>query len=225
MNRLSPTPLPFDILVFASQNLCQQQGRSLTATLAQMLREGPWPRVAILIREKQQSVEQVEQLLTQVGAVVRDAGALLMVHSYATLAQPHGLDGVHLSATTNLESIREQFPKPLMIGVSRHGHDALDAADIGAATYATISPVFPPTSKPGDRRPPLGLTGLEHCLNRSCRPLVALGGLGPGRIQQAIALGAAAVAVSGALLQSADPAQVLHAIDLELQTARAKPTP
>lgn len=98
----------------------------------------------------------------------------------------------------------------MLVGVSRHGTDALDQDDIGLADYATISPVYSPVSKPNDRRNTLGLEGLRDSVRRSYRPLVALGGIKPGRVSVAIAHGVKAVAVIGAVMAAENPASVVQ---------------
>ena len=75
---------------------------------------------------------------------------------------------------------------------------------IGAA-YATLSPVFPTTSKPG-YGPPLGLSGLAQ-LARTVPglPLYALGGIDAASAADCRDAGAAGVAVIGAVMAAPDP--------------------
>ena len=83
-----------------------------------------------------------------------------------------------------------------------------DAATHGAA-YATVSPVFATTSKPG-YGPPLGLVGLRALVAGTRVPIVALGGVGPDDVGVCLAAGATGVAVMGAVMTAADPGAVVR---------------
>jgi thiamine monophosphate synthase len=84
---------------------------------------------------------------------------------------------------------------------SRHGRSCHDAAELDRAffegcTYALLSPVFPPSSKPEDRRSPLGI---EEFLRWSAgRPVVALGGVDAGRAEALDRAGAWGIAAISA---------------------------
>ncbi|MEQ8969008.1 MAG: thiamine phosphate synthase [Coleofasciculus sp. C1-SOL-03] len=58
----------------------------------------------------------------------------------------------------------------------------------------------------------MGLQGLRDSVRRSYRPLVALGGIEPGRVSAAIAQGAKAVAVIGAVMAAPNPARVVQTL-------------
>jgi thiamine-phosphate pyrophosphorylase len=95
--------------------------------------------------------------------------------------------------------------------VGRSCHDAAELVRAGAegATYATLSPVLPTTSKPG-YGPALGWSGLADLCAGATLPVYALGGVETAdqaaRCQSA---GAAGVAVMGAVMRAADPATVV----------------
>ncbi|MCB9677069.1 MAG: thiamine phosphate synthase [Alphaproteobacteria bacterium] len=87
-------------------------------------------------------------------------------------------------------------------GRSCHDGPALDRAFAEGAAYAFLSPVFPPTSKPDDRRPTLGVAGFLALA--AGREVIALGGVDPDRAHALREAGAAGVAVLGGLFGS-DP--------------------
>ncbi len=202
--------LPFDILVITDRLSCAKVNRMVEATVTVMLQSPFSDRVAILVREKVLPPEQVAETLRILQPITQSAGARLFVHSYPNLALEFGLDGVHLASHVAVAPVRSQLPSTMLLGVSRHSSDPLDESNIGLADYATISPIYSPTSKPDDKRETLGLSGLRTCVQRSVRPLVALGGMQPGRIAEVMAQGAAAIAISGAILQADDPAAMVQ---------------
>ena len=80
-------------------------------------------------------------------------------------------------------------------GISCHDRAELDRAFAAGAVYALLSPVFPPTSKPEDRRVPLGVARFTALA--AGRAVVALGGITPERAHELRAAGAWGAAVLG----------------------------
>ncbi|MEQ8382649.1 MAG: thiamine phosphate synthase [Coleofasciculus sp. A1-SPW-01] len=212
--------LSFELLLITDKAACHRAGRTVEQTLTSILNDINSRCVAILVRDKKATISEIATLISNLKPLTDSTGVLLLVHSYPQLALEYNLAGVHLSSTTAIAPVRQQLPPEMLIGVSRHGTDALDQDDIGLANYATISPVYSPLSKPEDQRNTLGLQGLRDSVKRSYRPLVALGGIEPGRVSDAIAQGAKAVAVIGAVMGAENPASVVQLL-LDKDTHRA----
>lgn len=88
----------------------------------------------------------------------------------------------------------------------------MHAAQHEGVDYVTLSPVFPTVSKPG-YGPPLGAQELARlCGQVPGLAVVALGGVGPGRVRPCLAAGAAGVAVMGEVMRSADPGALVAAL-------------
>jgi thiamine-phosphate pyrophosphorylase len=212
--------LPFDILVITDRLSCIKINRTVESTVTAMLQSPFSDRVAVLVREKVLPLEQVAEILGVLKPIVQSAGARLFVHSCPSLALEFDLDGVHLASQVAIAPVRSQLLPTMLLGVSRHSSDPLNETDIGLANYATISPIYSPTSKPEDNRATLGTEGLQVCVRRSVRPLVALGGMQPGRIAEVMAQGVGAIAISGAILQADDPAVMLTSLCTEIDRSR-----
>jgi thiamine-phosphate pyrophosphorylase len=102
------------------------------------------------------------------------------------------------------------------VGRSCHSVAELVEAQRRGAAYATLSPVFATPSKPG-YGPALGLEGLAAaCAAVPGLPVVALGGVGPGRAAACRSAGAAGVAVMGEVMRSPDPAAVVRRLLAEM---------
>jgi thiamine-phosphate pyrophosphorylase len=213
--------LPFDILVITDRSACAQVGKTVITALKQILQSPLSHRLTILVRDKAAPQAEVAETLKALQPMTRNAGAKLFVHTDAELALKFELDGVHLAGHGDLQTVRSLLHPHMLLGISRHAQDALDNADIGLADYATISPIYRPTSKPNDMRKPLGIAGLQTCLQRSVCPLVALGGMQPERVGEVMETGVGAIAISGAILQAADPAMMLNQFCKEID--RTKP--
>lgn len=211
--------LPFDILVITDHTACEQVGKTVKTAIEQVLHSPLSHRVAVLVRDKLAPQAQVAETLQTLQPIAQAVGAKLLVHTHVNLALAFGLDGLHVASDVKLEGVRSQLLPPMLLGASRHGQDPLDAADIGFADYATISPIYTPTSKPSDTREPLGLLGLQSCVQRSIRPLVALGGMRPGRVA-GVMKSVGAIAISGAILQSQDPTEMLQQLCEEMDGSK-----
>jgi thiamine-phosphate pyrophosphorylase len=114
-------------------------------------------------------------------------------------------DGVHLGfdAVTPPDA-RRLLGDSALIGGSLHTLAEVTSEARGALlSYAHLAPVWDPISKPATRE----ALGAE-ALARACRsglPLLAQGGIDPARAAEAVAAGAAGVAVTGSLRANRDP--------------------
>ena len=79
-----------------------------------------------------------------------------------------------------------------LIGASCHGFEDLQRAARLGLDYALLSPVLPTASHPG--RAPLGWEGFARLADEAALPVYALGGLGPGDLDEAVARGAQGIA-------------------------------
>ena len=134
-------------------------------------------------------------------AARRAGGAIsLVLNRRADVALAAGADGVHLGFDGMApRDARTLLGEAALVGVSCHS-PAEVAAALGAS-YAHLAPIFAPLSKPRERAP-LGPAALADCAGR---PVLAQGGITAENAGACLAAGAAGVAVTGAILQAADP--------------------
>lgn len=154
---------------------------------------GALPAASVLCAVLDAGVDEI--ILRGLGAeAVRAAIRALPVERRAAL-RLHG-------ATPTVEALAAGFglgihwPAGLPGAGSRSAHDAagLRAAAAQGAPWALLGPVFAPGSKPGDRRPTLGLSGLAALCAGAPLPVIAVGGLGPTTAADCLRAGAAGVA-------------------------------
>jgi thiamine-phosphate pyrophosphorylase len=168
----------------------------------------------VVLREKDLPRDHRRRLARRLRGVTADAGATLVVAGDAALAREVEADGVHLAAG---DAWPDDAGGALWVGRSCHTRSELvAAADNGIAGYATFSPVFATTSKPG-YGPALGIDGLAD----GCRAVggaagalavYALGGIVPGRAAACRATGATGVAVMGTVMGAEDPGAVVRSL-------------
>lgn len=129
------------------------------------------------------------------------SAAKLIINDRADFCLAANFDGVHLGQDDiSVGGARELCRAPLLVGVSTHNEEQVRRAELSAADYIAIGPVFTTSS----RRNPAAVTGLEGVrLARSLtqKPLVAIGGITRRNCREVIAAGADSVAVISDLLR------------------------
>lgn len=153
----------------------------------------------VVLREPQRSERALVTLARAVSPLFDHEGALLLhgKHTNALDIAAHAGWGLHCPAGFDLRVARARIRGPL--GASCHDPLELAAACAAGCDYAVLSPIFRPTSKPDDRRAPLGLETLAELAATSGLPLYALGGVLPRHAATLRDNGAAGMAVLGGL--------------------------
>ena len=204
-------------MVLTDRRMAADAGHDLVDVVAAAVDAGA---PAVVLREKDLPRADRHDLAVQLREATEGAAALIVAGDPA-LARAVGADGVHLAAD-------DPWPGDSAAGlrVGRSCHTAVElmaAATGGVAAYATFSPVYATTSKPG-YGPALGFDGLAA----GCRavagvgsPLAvyALGGIGPAQAVACLAAGAAGVAVMGAVMRADNPRGIVRTMICELDTA------
>jgi len=128
------------------------------------------------------------------------------------------LDGVHLGYDAmEPQQARQLLGSSALIGVSTHSVEEAFAAAQAGADYVHLAPIQPPLSKAAER-PALGFSALTKTA-RAGIPVLAQGGIDVHNAGEAIAAGAAGIAVTGAILNSENPAAATVALRSALDAA------
>ena len=160
----------------------------------------------VQVREKDLSGTQLLELCD----AIRDAAAAypearVLVNRRLDVALAGALDGVHLGFDgLPPGEARALLGDGALVGIASHRSDELLRRAESGASYAHLAPIFPPLSK-STSRPPLGLRHLEEAA-RVGVPLLAQGGITRENAAACIRAGARGIAVTGALLDTDDPA-------------------
>ena len=170
----------------------------------------------ISVREKDLPEDEQVLLARRLLPMTRKAGARLLLHGEAALAQRAGIDGVHLRAGADPAAARALLGPESLIGVSIHRAVEGEAIDPKSVDYALAGPVFETASKPG-YGPEIGRKGLAEIARATPVPVLAIGGINAGRIAELVAAGAAGVAVMGGVMRAADSGREVAGIVASLQ--------
>jgi thiamine-phosphate pyrophosphorylase len=132
-------------------------------------------------------------------------GALLWIDDRPDLARQAGADGVHVGQDDmSVAAAREAGGPELLVGLSTHSPEQLEAGIEAGADQLSVGPVWETPTKPG--RP---ATGLEYvraaAALRPPQPWFAIGGIDGGNVDDVAAAGAERVVVVRAIREAADP--------------------
>jgi thiamine-phosphate pyrophosphorylase len=147
----------------------------------------------VQIRERDLTTRDLVALCRRAREAVRGTRVKLLVNDRLDVALAARLDGVHLT-TRSLAArvVRETAGASLLVGVSTHSRDELEAA-AGFADFAVCGPVFETPSKAGFGDP-LGPAEVARLAAASPFPVLALGGISRANAAEALAPQVAGIA-------------------------------
>lgn len=146
----------------------------------------------VQIREKFLTARLLFGLTRRAAEITKNSETKLLVNDRADLALAAGADGVHLTENSlSVKTIRRNFPKDFVIGVSCHTLAAVLQAKKENANFAVFSPIFPTPNKGAAQ----GTEKLKAaCAAAADYPVIALGGIDETNFQSALKAGARGVA-------------------------------
>jgi thiamine-phosphate pyrophosphorylase len=165
------------------------------------------------VRDKDATTRELVELTRVVQAAVRPTGALVVVDDRLDVALATGADGVHLGAEDLPVELATRAAPDLVVGATCRDRAAVERAAAAGASYAGFGPVFATSSKAG-LPDPLGPGAVTAA--RGVLPLVAIGGISPGRVAGVLEAGAHGVAVLGAIWRRPDPVAAAKELVREL---------
>jgi thiamine-phosphate pyrophosphorylase len=174
----------------------------------------------IQLRGKGITDRRALHLATEIAAICRRANVVSIINDRADLAVCSKADGVHLGQDDiDIAEARGLALSPLITGRSTHSIDQLNAAIAERPDYVALGPVFATSTKPSAE-----VVGLEYVkealdiLSQTDIPHVAIGGINLENLSEVLAAGVRTIAVSSAVMDSADPAGTCKAMKDMLQS-------
>jgi len=186
----------------------QTAGRNLLAVVEEALEGGVR---AVQLREKDLPPRELLELARAMRALTGRYGAKLIINDRADIALAAGADGVHLGeASIPAAAARRILGPDRLIGVSCHGTEGALAAETSGADFITFGPVYPTPSKAA-YGPAAGVKRLAETAKLLRIPVFALGGIKRENTSEAMAAGAAGVALISAIIAAGNPAEETRA--------------
>ena len=190
-------PIPCLTLI-TDRRLCE--GLSLEEAVAQAVDGGV---NVVQLREKDLTAAQLIPLADRLRAITEDK-ALLIVNTHLDVALVCAADGVHLPERgPSVAAMRRLAGDGFIIGRSVHSAEEAVRAEEEGADYVQVGAIFPTRSHRG--LPAAGLALLKSAAARVTIPIVAVGGITAGNVEQVMRAGAEGAAVISAILDSSSP--------------------
>jgi thiamine-phosphate pyrophosphorylase len=158
----------------------------------------------VQLRDKEASDADIVVAARRLGALCREHGALLTVNDRPDLALSAGADGVHVGQDdAPVDSVRQEVGSELLIGLSTHSPQQVDAASALNADYLGVGPVYATATKP--HLEPVGLELVRYAATHARQPFFAIGGIDAERARAVAEAGAERIAVVRAIRDADDP--------------------
>lgn len=185
----------------------------LYVLITESLCSGPWLRIAeevllggadcLQLREKNLESGELLKRARQLTALCRRAGKMCIINDRPDVALLSGADGVHVGQEDlPAAEIRKIVGRELLVGVSTHQIDQAHQARRDGADYIGVGPIFRSQTKPRDVLPGTAYAREAATLGL---PAVAIAGITFDNLDEVLATGLGAVAVSSAIISSPDP--------------------
>jgi len=168
---------------------------------------------AVQLRDKYATARELYDQAIALRALTREFGALLFINDRLDVALAAGADGVHVGPhDVPLASLRNAAPRDFLIGGSTDDPEIARRLEREGASYIGCGAVFGTKTKTdiGDER--IGTDGLKRVVEATSLPVVAIGGITVENAPEAVAAGAAGVAVVLALMKAPAPGVVVRAL-------------
>lgn len=195
----------FDLYVVTDSDL--SKGRT-DAEVARLAYEGGADAVQLRMKHSD-GREMLEQAL-EIRKVADEYCRFFFVNDRVDIALASGADGVHLGQSDiPLEVARDLMGETAIIGISVDNVEQAVAAAEGGADYIGIGAIFNTSTKP-DAKQGVGLGAIYEIRQAVDIPIVAIGGINRGNIQDVVRAGADAAAVVSAVVAQDDIRSAAH---------------
>ena len=152
-----------------------------------------------------------------VGAeAARESGLIFLVNDRPDIAAAADADGVHVGQNElPVSAARQIVGHDRLVGVSTHTIDQAHQAVADGADYIGCGPVFPGRTKAFDHY--AGPAFLKEVAGQIDLPAFAIGGIDTTNVSQVAVAGFKRVAVTAAVRDAKDPAEVIESLKRALQ--------
>lgn len=207
---------PLDLRLYVVLDLGLAGGKPLAELGADAVAGGA---TMLQVRVKSASTRELVTQVSEVLAATRSSGVPVLVNDRADVALATGAAGVHLGEDDlPIDAARRILGESMVVGSSAGDPDAARRSENEGADYLGTGDVYGTKSKP-DADEPIGLDGLSRVARVVGIPVVAIGGIAPGRAAPAIQAGASGVAVISAVIAAQDVAASARNLRAEVDTA------
>ncbi len=188
--------------ILATARIAAQAGARVIQLRAPQWKKRQWLETALALKE-----------------ILSPCNVPLIINDQIDVALAANADGVHVGQADLPPSVVRKLIGPdKFIGLSIANAEQLANSDLTGVDYVGIGPIYPTTTKT-DAAAVLGISGFTELRRSIAQPVVAIGGIQPGRCTPIIAAGAQGVAVVSAICGQADIAGATTLLRQEIDAA------
>jgi thiamine-phosphate pyrophosphorylase len=155
------------------------------------------------LREKDLDSGDLLRRARRLVALCRGHNVLCIINDRPDIALLADADGVHVGQTDlPARDTRKLIGRDKIVGVSTHNPEQARQAVLDGADYIGVGPIFPSSTKPRDF-----LVGLDFARQAAAEisiPAVAISGITAENVDEVLATGVRAIAVSSAVIGASD---------------------
>jgi thiamine-phosphate pyrophosphorylase len=165
----------------------------------------------VQLREKHLGDDELVSVANAAQALCKRLGVLLIVNDRPLVAAEAGADGVHVGQDDMpVNEVRELVGPDMLIGLSTHTPEQIDAQDARDADYIGVGPIHETPTKPG--RTGVGSGLVRYAAAHARVPFFAIGGLDARNLGATIEAGARRAVVLRAIAGADDPERAARAL-------------
>jgi len=158
----------------------------------------------VQLREKNLPDDELLVLANAARGLCERGGALFIVNDRPIVARDAGADGVHVGQDDMaVAEVRELVGPQMLIGLSTHAPQEIDAVDSELVDYIGVGPVHETPTKLG--RPAVGTELVRYAAAHAPVPFFAIGGLNAQNVGDVLEAGASRIVVLRAIAGAEDP--------------------
>jgi thiamine-phosphate pyrophosphorylase len=159
----------------------------------------------VQLREKNLADLELCEIAKRCAAACRSLNVPFIVNDRVDIALASEADGVHVGQDDlPVSAIRKLVGNGLIVGLSTHSPEQIDAANRLDVDYIGVGPIHETPTK--QRRPAVGVGLIRYAAEHAKVPFFAIGGLDPTNVRDVAAAGATRIAVLRFIAQASDPA-------------------
>ncbi len=177
---------------------------------------------AIQLRIKRRSMGEALKIARDIHKMTQAAGIPLIINDHVGVAMASRAEGLHVGPDDlSVTAAIRMLGRGKIVGKSAAKLDEVRKAELEGAVYIGAGPVFNTATKPD--KPPVGPGRISKIKALAGIPVIAIGGINAGNLDQCITAGADGVAVVSAVAMAEDMVAATRELRRALDLARRRP--
>lgn len=178
---------------------------------------------SLQLREKNMPIEKLKSFALSIKWLLKPFSIPFILNDHVDLAKEIDADGVHLGQSDLLPYDARAILGPnKIIGFSIESLHELEMANqLPCINYVAASAIFESKTK-RDCKMLWGLCGLKKLVQRSLHPVIAIGGIHLGNVEDVMEQGASGVAIVSAIHDHPQPAYITETLIKKINAKREK---